>query len=115
MVSVHRPPSVDSRRLAAVAVVVVALGVLVAGCSSSSGASDKSAETDDVSTPLHGRDPKGFAAAVTQSPASPKPNFTLPDTSGAPFDFAAQTNGKLTLLYFGYTNCPDVCPATMAE
>ncbi|TAL87307.1 MAG: SCO family protein [Candidimonas sp.] len=23
--------------------------------------------------------------------------------------------GKVVLLYFGYTNCPDVCPTTMAE
>lgn len=24
-------------------------------------------------------------------------------------------SGKVVLLYFGYTNCPDVCPTTMAE
>jgi protein SCO1/2 len=26
---------------------------------------------------------------------------------------AANFRGKVTLLYFGYTNCPDVCPATL--
>jgi protein SCO1/2 len=43
-----------------------------------------------------------------------KPSFTLTDTSGHPYDFAARTKGKLTFLYFGYTHCPDVCPITLA-
>lgn len=45
----------------------------------------------------------------------PKPDFTLTDTSGHPFHFRAQTQGYLTLLYFGYTNCPDFCPVQMAN
>ena len=44
-----------------------------------------------------------------------KPNFTLTDSAGRPYDFDQQTDGKLTLLYFGYTHCPDVCPTTMAD
>jgi protein SCO1/2 len=47
-------------------------------------------------------------------PALPRPDFTLTDTDGRPFDFAAETGGQLTLLFFGYTNCPDVCPVHMA-
>jgi protein SCO1/2 len=43
----------------------------------------------------------------------PKPKFTLTDTSGAPFDFWAQSNGYVTILFFGYTRCPDVCPLQM--
>jgi protein SCO1/2 len=45
----------------------------------------------------------------------PKPEFTLTDTSGAPYEFSADTEGKLTLLYFGYTNCPDICPVHLAQ
>jgi protein SCO1/2 len=45
----------------------------------------------------------------------PKPGFTLSDTSGDPYDFAAETDGRLTLLYFGYTNCPDICPVHLAQ
>jgi protein SCO1/2 len=43
-------------------------------------------------------------------PAQPKVDFTLDDTEGKPYHFAADTRGKATLLYFGYTKCPDVCP-----
>ena len=44
-----------------------------------------------------------------------RPQFTLTDTTGASFDFRAVTAGRPTLLFFGYTNCPDVCPTTMAD
>lgn len=45
----------------------------------------------------------------------PRPSFTLLDTSGRPFDFEQETRGRLTLLFFGYTYCPDVCPMHMAN
>jgi protein SCO1 len=48
------------------------------------------------------------------SPPLPKPSFTLVDTSGAPFDFRTKTRGYVTLLFFGFTNCPDVCLLQMA-
>ncbi len=44
-----------------------------------------------------------------------KPGFTLTDTAGRPYDLATATRGKLTYLYFGYTHCPDACPATMSD
>jgi len=47
------------------------------------------------------------------SPPMPKPKFTLTDTSGAPFDFWTQSNGYVTILFFGYARCPDVCPLQM--
>ena len=47
---------------------------------------------------------------VKLAPVRAKPDFTLTDTDGHPFHFAADTRGLVTLLYFGYTNCPDVCP-----
>jgi len=47
--------------------------------------------------------------------AKGKPDFTLTDLDGHEFKFRAQTDGYLTLLFFGYTNCPDVCPLHMAN
>lgn len=37
----------------------------------------------------------------------------LTDQDGNPFRMS-ELPGKITLLFFGYTNCPDVCPATLA-
>jgi protein SCO1/2 len=48
------------------------------------------------------------------SPPLPKPKFTLTDTSGASFDFTSKTQGYATLLFFGYTHCPDMCPLQMS-
>jgi protein SCO1/2 len=36
------------------------------------------------------------------------------DQNGDPFTFS-QFEGKVILVYFGYINCPDACPATLAE
>jgi protein SCO1/2 len=44
-----------------------------------------------------------------------KPDLTLTDTSGQPYNLKERTAGKVTLLYFGYTHCPDACPTTMAD
>ena len=49
------------------------------------------------------------------TPPLPKPRFVLTDTSGAPFDFWNRTKGSITLLFFGYTYCPDECPMHMAN
>jgi protein SCO1/2 len=45
----------------------------------------------------------------------PRPDFTLTDTEGNPFDFRAETEGFLTLLFVGFTHCPDVCPVQLAS
>lgn len=46
-------------------------------------------------------------------PARPAPDFTLTDQHGRPFRLAKQ-RGRIVLLFFGYTRCPDVCPTTLA-
>ena len=42
------------------------------------------------------------------------PDVTLTHTDGEPYDLRAETAGTPTLLFFGYTSCPDVCPVHLA-
>ena len=44
----------------------------------------------------------------------PDLQFRLTDDNGKPAS-AADFRGKVELLYFGYTHCPDVCPLTLAH
>lgn len=52
---------------------------------------------------------------VALSPPREKPSFILTDTEGKSFDFRKETDGYVTLLFFGYTSCPDVCPVHMSN
>ncbi|WP_330305747.1 MULTISPECIES: SCO family protein [unclassified Streptomyces] len=54
----------------------------------------------------------GKAATILDKPFE-KPDLVLTDTNGKKYDLLAQTKGRPTLIYFGYTHCPDVCPLTM--
>jgi protein SCO1/2 len=45
---------------------------------------------------------------------SPAPALALNDTRGQPFQLA-DFAGDVTLLFFGFTSCPDVCPTTLAD
>lgn len=47
-------------------------------------------------------------------PPNPAPALVLTDQHGQPFDLADQ-RGKAVLLFFGYTNCPDICPTTLSD
>lgn len=51
--------------------------------------------------------------AVEGEPSMPAQLFT--DSGGQPFDLRAAMRNRPTLLYFGYTSCPDVCPVHLAN
>ncbi len=47
------------------------------------------------------------------SPASEAPEITLTGSNGD-IVHLSDFHGRLVLVFFGYTNCPDECPATLA-
>ncbi|MFN3741044.1 MAG: SCO family protein [Anaerolineales bacterium] len=55
----------------------------------------------------------GLRGAVYDPPL-PAADFALVQADGKPFRLSEQ-RGKIVLLFFGYTSCPDVCPTTLAE
>lgn len=54
-----------------------------------------------------------WAGTVLGTPQD-KPDIVLTDTDGNPFDLQAETEGQTTILMFGYTSCPDICPINVA-
>ncbi|WP_055494011.1 SCO family protein [Streptomyces sp. TP-A0356] len=94
----------QKKRLAAAALLAAAAFTLSA-CGSGTGGDKPVAEVSAESG-------SGKAATVLDQPFE-KPDLVLTDTHGKKYDLRAETKGKPTLIYFGYTHCPDVCPLTM--
>jgi protein SCO1/2 len=80
--------------------------MLLSGCGGSSAAGPVA----NVSV----RDSDGLHGTVLPTPYS-VPEVTLKDTAGAPFDLATKATEPVTLVFFGYSHCPDICQVVMAD
>ncbi|MBL8103358.1 MAG: SCO family protein [Anaerolineales bacterium] len=58
--------------------------------------------------------PASFRGTAYADPVPAAFEFTLTSSDGTPFQLS-DNQGKITLLFFGYTYCPDICPTTLAE
>ena len=94
----HRGPLRVCAPRPSVIVVVALVGMSAAGCG----------------VPAEGGNLGELRGWVMDTPI-PKPDLTLTNTNGEEFDLRAETDGYLTLVFFGYTYCPDVCPVHMAN
>ena len=105
-----RPESRARRgRLLAASAVTALAAAAAAGCASSTAAT----------TPSNGS--PGMVLINTSqydgniiTPVA-KPSGTLTADDGKSFNVRTDTKGVVTLLYFGYTHCPDLCPLTMSN
>lgn len=91
-----RPRAVDAWRAAAWLVLGCGLWLGAAACSGTRGPEPPDGRPDIESEPL----PVGG-------------DFVLTSHRGEPFDLK-EARGRVVLLFFGFTLCPDVCPTTLA-
>jgi protein SCO1/2 len=93
-------------RRGVLASLVAAAALVLSGC----GATD--AAPDVAATGLVTGDNHGYRGAYLDVPYV-VPDVTLTDTGGAPYSLATDP-APLKLVFFGYTNCPDVCQVVMS-
>jgi len=100
-----------NRRVLWALLAVLALALVAVG-GVSRFAARRDAQTSRTAIVRSGTSPSKMGSLV----ANPRPltDFTLTDADGQPFALSA-LRGKPTLLFFGFTQCPDLCPTTLAE
>ena len=60
-------------------------------------------------------DPAGYSGGSSLPQPYAMPAVSLTDTAGRPYNLATTPSKPVTLLFFGYTNCPDVCIAVLSD
>ena len=78
--------------------------VLACSPAAEDGAGSASSGGSDDSDGYHG---------LLLTPLEAAPDFAMEDQNGDPFVLSEQKD-RAVLMFFGYTNCPDVCPTTLA-
>jgi protein SCO1/2 len=93
---------------------LLVLPILLAACA---GGDDDSDAANPAGVVIRGSDdgqgPNGWRGTPIQG-VFHRPHLMFTDTSGRPFDLASDPDSPATLVFFGYTHCPDVCNTVLA-
>lgn len=60
-------------------------------------------------------DPEGYLGGSSLPQPYAMPDVTMTDTAGQPYNLTTSPSRPVTLLFFGYKNCPDVCITVLAD
>lgn len=97
----------DMARLSILTCSLLALGVLllISGCT----------VAPTAPTGQRNADPGGYAGGSSLPEPYAMPEVSLTDTSGRPYNLSTTPSKPVTLMFFGYTHCPDVCIAVLSD
>lgn len=73
-----------------------------------------SSKDDAPAVTVHGVEDHGYYGTFLEE-GMPLPDVELIDQNGQPYNLRTGWKTKAVALFFGYLNCPDVCPGIMAD
>lgn len=93
---------------------LASMAVVVAGCGLAD-ATDEATSTGPGGVVVSEIDPDSTYRGAELATPYPMPDVTLVASDGRSFNLMRDTTRPVTVVFFGYTHCPDVCPLVMSD